>query len=210
MPPGPSCRCPTDALSLSLFLSRTTAAATGPCLAPVLSVSHTHPVSRVAEARRPPLFAQQRCSLCLMVSSPPPIADEGDILYHQLVEIHAIGVAQLAECAHWRRSDPTPSPVRASTGRRGPDGTSSVTRIAPPPPTGFFSQFLLRQPGSQGEPLACRQDHQVSTWHERHMRNQCYDKPSGQRRSCGDPGGCWQGRAEAVHMAEHFRDPSRH
>jgi hypothetical protein len=144
MPPGPSCRCPTDALSLSLFLSRTTAAATGPCLTPVLSVSHTHPVSRVAEARRPPLFAQQRCSLCLMVSSPPPTADEGDILYHQLVEIHAIGVAQLAECAHWRRSESTPSPIRARTSQQGPDGKLSVTRTTPPPLTDFYPQVSLR------------------------------------------------------------------
>jgi hypothetical protein len=33
------------------------------------------------------------------VSSPPPTADDVDKLYHEPTEIHAIGAAQLAECA---------------------------------------------------------------------------------------------------------------
>jgi hypothetical protein len=41
-------------------------------------------------------------------TSPPPTADRVDKLYHQLVEIHAIATAQLAECTRWRRSDSTP------------------------------------------------------------------------------------------------------
>jgi hypothetical protein len=46
---------------------------------------------------------------------PPPTGDEVDRLYHQLAEIHAIGAAQLAECARWRCSASTSSPVRART-----------------------------------------------------------------------------------------------
>jgi hypothetical protein len=47
--------------------------------------------------------------------SPLPTIDEVDRLYHQLAEIHAIGAAQPAECAHWRCSNSTPSMVWART-----------------------------------------------------------------------------------------------
>jgi hypothetical protein len=43
----------------------------------------------------------------------PPSADGVDMLYHQLAEIHAITATQLVECARWRPSDPTSSPVHA-------------------------------------------------------------------------------------------------
>jgi hypothetical protein len=42
-------------------------------------------------------------------ASPPLTADGVDKMYRQLAEIHAITATQLAECAHWRRSDSTPS-----------------------------------------------------------------------------------------------------
>jgi hypothetical protein len=35
----------------------------------------------------------------------------------QLAEIHAITTVQLVECARWRQSDPTASPVQAKAGR---------------------------------------------------------------------------------------------
>jgi hypothetical protein len=66
--------------------------------------------------------------------SPPPITHGVDKLYRQLLQIHAITEAQLAECAHWRRSDPTPSLIRASTRRQRPDETPYMARTAPPPP----------------------------------------------------------------------------
>jgi hypothetical protein len=78
-----------------------------------------------------------------MVSSPPLTTDEVDRLYHQLTEIHSIGAAQLAECAHWGRSDSTPSPGQARTNWQRPDGTSFMTRTAPPPSTDFFSKASL-------------------------------------------------------------------
>jgi hypothetical protein len=34
-------------------------------------------------------------------------------LYHQLAEIHAIATAQLAECACWHRTSPTPNTAYA-------------------------------------------------------------------------------------------------
>jgi hypothetical protein len=40
-----------------------------------------------------------------MNASTPLTADGVDKLYHQLVEIHAIVAAQLAECTHWLRFD---------------------------------------------------------------------------------------------------------
>jgi hypothetical protein len=50
-------------------------------------------------------------------TSPPLTTDGVDKMYHQLAEIHAIAAAQLATCAHWCRSDSSPSQVRAGTGR---------------------------------------------------------------------------------------------
>jgi hypothetical protein len=50
-------------------------------------------------------------------TSPPPTADGVDKMYHQLAEIYAITATQLAECALWCRSNSTPSPVWARTGR---------------------------------------------------------------------------------------------
>jgi hypothetical protein len=59
------------------------------------------------------------------------------MLYCQLTKIHAIGAAQLAECALWRCSNSSPSPVRFRTDRRSLDGMPSATRMAPPPPVDF-------------------------------------------------------------------------
>jgi hypothetical protein len=50
-------------------------------------------------------------------TSPPLTADGVDKMYHQLAKIHAITAVQLAECAHLRRSDSTPSPVWAGAVR---------------------------------------------------------------------------------------------
>jgi hypothetical protein len=50
---------------------------------------------------------------------PPPTADGVDRMYHQLVEIHAITAAQLAECTRGHRFDPTSSMVQAETGQQG-------------------------------------------------------------------------------------------
>jgi hypothetical protein len=44
-----------------------------------------------------------------MGTSPLLTADGVDKMYNQLAEIHAITVAQIALCAHWRRSYSTPS-----------------------------------------------------------------------------------------------------
>jgi hypothetical protein len=59
-------------------------------------------------------------------------------MYHQLAEIHTIAATQLAECAHWRQSDSTPSLVRATTGQVRLIMTQSTMRLAPPPPIDFF------------------------------------------------------------------------
>jgi hypothetical protein len=48
---------------------------------------------------------------------PSPTVDGVDRMYHQLAQIHTITVMQLAKCAHWHRSDPTSSSVRAGTSR---------------------------------------------------------------------------------------------
>jgi hypothetical protein len=72
------------------------------------------------------------------VSFPPPCTtDEVDMLYCQLVEIHAIDTTQLAECARWRHSASTSSPVRARTDRQRLDEIPSVIRMAAPPLVNF-------------------------------------------------------------------------
>jgi hypothetical protein len=51
-------------------------------------------------------------------STSPPLSIDGvHKMYRQLAKIHTITAAQLAECAQWRRSNQTPSPVWAGTGR---------------------------------------------------------------------------------------------
>jgi hypothetical protein len=52
----------------------------------------------------------QLAAKSLNASQPPTIVGV-DKLYHQLVEIHAIAAAQLAECTSWHRSDSTPSAI---------------------------------------------------------------------------------------------------
>jgi hypothetical protein len=49
--------------------------------------------------------------------SHPPTADEVDKMYCQLVEMHALTVAQLAECARWRWSNLTSNADHADTDR---------------------------------------------------------------------------------------------
>jgi hypothetical protein len=64
---------------------------------------------------------------------PPPFADGVDRLYHQLAETHTIATAPLVECACWRRSDPTSSPIHVRAGWQ----RLAAARTAPPPPTDF-------------------------------------------------------------------------
>jgi hypothetical protein len=52
-----------------------------------------------------------------MFFSPQPTADGVDRLYRKLAEINAISAVQLAECACWRHSAPSPNPIWARTGR---------------------------------------------------------------------------------------------
>jgi hypothetical protein len=90
----------------------------------------------------------------------PPSADGVDMLYHQLAEIHAITATQLVECARWRPSDPTSSPVHARASWQRPNVEPSAARMAPPPPTNFSPQASLWQWGQCIEPQVCRQTHQ--------------------------------------------------
>jgi hypothetical protein len=61
---------------------------------------------------------QTKATAAKPLSSSPPLTVDGvDKMYHQLLEIHIIVVVQLVECARWRRSNTTPSPVQARTGR---------------------------------------------------------------------------------------------
>jgi hypothetical protein len=66
-------------------------------------------------------------------ASPLLTADGVDKMYYQLAEIHAIAATQLIECACWRRSDSTPSSVRAETNWLRPITMPSTIRLAPSP-----------------------------------------------------------------------------
>jgi hypothetical protein len=102
--PGPACRCPTSALSLSLFLYHTPTTATGPRLAPVLPISHAHPITRVAHARRPPIF----------VLTPSPMSPT----------LVALPYSAIASCPELPTTAPAPSP---------PSPSSTWTRPSRPP-----------------------------------------------------------------------------
>jgi hypothetical protein len=93
-------------------------------------------------------------------ASPPLTADGVDKMYHQLADIHAIAVAQLAEFACWCQSDPPPSLARAGTSQSRPVVTPSMIRLAPSHPTDFSSQALPWQwQGWHGEPQVHCQAH---------------------------------------------------
>jgi hypothetical protein len=78
---------------------------------------------------------QNEATRAMTLSTSPSLPADGvDKMYHQLVEIDAITAAQLAECAQWRRFDPSPSLVRARTGLQRPVMKPSVVRLAPSPP----------------------------------------------------------------------------
>jgi hypothetical protein len=53
-------------------------------------------------------------------ASSPLTADKVDKMYCQLVEIHAITAAQLAECAHWCWSDPFLVRLGTGSADKGP------------------------------------------------------------------------------------------
>jgi hypothetical protein len=95
-----------------------------------------------------------------------------DMMYHQLVEIHAIVAAQLVKCVHWCWSDSTPSLVRAGIGQQRPAVTPSAVRLAPSPPTNISPRALLWRQGRHFEPQAYHQACQgsVSTQPERSTR----------------------------------------
>jgi hypothetical protein len=94
-------------------------------------------------------------------ASPPPTANGLDKLYHHLTEIHAIAVAQLAECACWRRSDSTPGLVQGVTGRQGANKMPSMTRAAAPPPTDFSPKLHY---GGEAHMLSLRCDDGPVRW----------------------------------------------
>jgi hypothetical protein len=76
---------------------------------------------------------------------PPPLASGVDRLYHQLVDMHDIATTQLAECAHWHRSNPTSNVAHAGADWRGPAVEPSAERMASLPPTDFSPQATLWQ-----------------------------------------------------------------
>jgi hypothetical protein len=94
-----------------------------------------------ARAKEAPPFAnreegQTRAAVTKTLSAlPPPTTDGVDMMYHELVEIHAITAAQLAECAHWHRSKSTSSPVWVRTGWQRPIMEPFAATLAPPSPT---------------------------------------------------------------------------
>jgi hypothetical protein len=87
---------------------------------------------------------------------PPPFANGVHRLYHQLVETHVIIATQLAECAHWHQSNPTPNTAYARASWRGPTTVPSVTKMAPTPPTDFSPHASLSQWGQRVEHQAHR------------------------------------------------------
>jgi hypothetical protein len=104
----------------------------------------------------PQAEAQARAAGGKSPKTPPPLTADGlDMMYRQLVEIHAISTAQLAECAHWRQTDSTPHSIRVGASRPRSGVAPSVTRLVPSLSTDFVSMTSLwpRQ-GWHDEPQA--------------------------------------------------------
>jgi hypothetical protein len=109
----------------------------------------------------PQAEAQARAAGGKSPKTPPPLTADGlDMMYRQLVEIHAISTAQLAECAHWRQTDSTPHSIRVGASRPRSGVAPSVTRLVPSLSTDFVSMTSLwpRQ-GWRDEPQAQCQPH---------------------------------------------------
>jgi hypothetical protein len=87
-----------------------------------------------AEEVAPPIcheVGQAKATVARPLSFSPLLTTDGvDKMYRELVEIHTIAATQLVECAHWCRSDSTPSSVRAGTGQPRPIVMPSTIRLA--------------------------------------------------------------------------------
>jgi hypothetical protein len=118
-------------------------------------------------------------------------------MYHQLAEIHAIATMQLAECARWHLSNPTPDVAHAVAGWRGPAMEPSVTRMAPPPLTDISPQSSLRQQGSCAKLLVHQWDQGEPNSHRRHSRD-----PKGTGADAPRSGSC------DVPLMLHFQAPA--
>jgi hypothetical protein len=154
------------------------------------------PLVRQGEASTKVIATQSPCA------SAPLTADGVNMMYHQLVEIHAITTAQLVECARWHWADSTPCSGQAGTSRPKPGVVPTVTRLAPSPPTDFLSQApLWPWQGRCNWPHACCQLHPVTTNGGRDKANRAassearsrsrmmssLNTPSTMRQSCSAP-----------------------
>jgi hypothetical protein len=82
----------------------------------ILMVDYASTQARAKEV--PPLASceggQAEAAAAKPLSASPLLTADGvDKIHRQLAKIHAITTTQLVECAHWHRSDSTPSPVQA-------------------------------------------------------------------------------------------------
>jgi hypothetical protein len=116
-----------------------------------------------------------------------------DRLHHQLVEIHTIAAMQLAECARWRQSNPTPNMAHVGAGWRGPIVVPSTAKMAPPPSIDFSPQASLWQRGQHVEPQAHRHARQMGAQPECRAWNPRFSERSNRRRHCHDPKGLVMG-----------------
>jgi hypothetical protein len=80
----------------------------------------------------------------------------GPLLYRQLVEIHIIATTQLAECARWCWSNPTPNMAYVGASLRGPAAVPFATKMVPPPSIDFSPEASLWQQGQCIKPQAHR------------------------------------------------------
>jgi hypothetical protein len=73
-------------------------------------VDFTSTQAQVEEVNPPAIHegGQAKATVVKPLSASPPLTTDGvDKMYNQFAEIHEITAAQLAECAHWHRSDST-------------------------------------------------------------------------------------------------------
>jgi hypothetical protein len=122
-------------------------------------------------------------------ASPSSTADGLDKMYYQLAEFNSIAAVELAQWAHWHRSDPTMNMARVGVGWQGPTVEPSMTRMTTLPLTYFSPHALLWRRGPRIKPQAHQWARQVVAQPERATRNLHHGEPSYRRRlSCDRKG----------------------
>jgi hypothetical protein len=133
-------------------------------------------------------------------------------MYYQQAEFNSIAAVELAQWAHWHRSDPTMNAARAGVGWQGPTMEPSTIWMTPLPLTYFSPHALLWWRGPRIKPQAHQWARQVVAQPERATRNLHHGEPSYRRRLSFDRKGpaveTPRSSAYDVSLTQPFQEPT--